>query len=315
MKKNFLISKLFVLTCVMCGSASAEEQVKTGPFGVSEEVFARQGDVVLTQAEIDAAFSRIPEHIRLAYIRDGERVNQLVSSLMTNKLLAADSGEFAEDPLMVLRMKLVGEKELAEAWLRNILEDAPAGDYETLAHEYYIAHPDEYESVASVDVTHVLIGVDERTMGEALELANSVRSQIVSGEITFDQAVNEFSDDPSKRSNGGRFPNTVRGQMVKAFEDQAFSMTEPGEISEPVQTPYGYHIIRLDAVNPSQTLPFEQVKAQIVEQVRNSYLSDYRLNYLKNLTQEPIQIEQGAVETMAKRYYGDNFELAPEFPE
>ena len=124
------------------------------PAYADDDVFARQGDQVITQAELDAAFARIPPNHRLTFIRDGGKVDQLVHNLLRYKQIAADAEKngFSEDSLAQLRIKQVGEQELAEAWLEKVVEDAPEVDYETLAKEYYLGHPEEFQTQMSVDV-------------------------------------------------------------------------------------------------------------------------------------------------------------------
>ena len=84
------MTRYFVLI-LLCFSASHS-------LWADDEVFARQGDQVLTHAEMDAAFMRIPAKFRLPFIRDGERVDQLVSSLLRYKTIAAEAEQNEPDP-------------------------------------------------------------------------------------------------------------------------------------------------------------------------------------------------------------------------
>jgi peptidyl-prolyl cis-trans isomerase C len=102
-----------------------------------------------------------------------------------------------------------------------------------------------------------------------------------------------------------------RGQTVQAFERAAFGLQEPGAISGPVKTQHGYHIIRLNGRSGGEIPPFEEVREQAIERARYEYLEGYRQRYLQSLLQEPIVIPDGAVEIMAKRYFGDDLEGAP----
>jgi parvulin-like peptidyl-prolyl isomerase len=100
--------------------------------------------------------------------------------------------------------------------------------------------------------------------------------------------------------------------MVKPFEETAFALRDPGEISAPVKTNYGYHIIRLDQYYPAAVLPFEEIKEQASEQAHKDYIDGYRKNYLRVTLSDPVVIPDGAAEEMAKRYFGENLELAPD---
>ena len=286
------------------------------PVANSEErVFARQGDVVLTQEELDAAFARIPKEHRLPYIRDGEKVEQLVSSLLRTKQVAQaaiDSG-FDDKPLVADRMALAAEKELAEAWMENVVENAPQADYKAMAYENYLAHPESFQVPERVNVSHILIQSKDRTDEEALELATQLKERLTADPALFDEFVIEYSEDPAKVNNNGTYPSVQRGQMVAPFEEVAFAMTEPGKISDPVKTDYGYHLIRLNEKIPPSTIPFEQIEERAVAEMMKFHLDKYRNTYLLVLTAKPISIPEGAVETMLKRYFGENLELSPDY--
>ena len=287
------------------------------PVVSSSEILAIQGDMVLTQAEIDAAFSKIPAEHRLAFIRNGERVNRIIGDLLRIKIVAADAiaAGFDQDPLVKSRMSMAAEKELAEAWMAKVKADTPEADYAALAHEYYLANPDAFMTEEVVDVSHILVNNEDRSAEDALQLASSLRGQLLEDPARFEEMVMEFSDDPSKGVNKGRFATTKRGQMVKPFEEVAFAMEKTGDISEPLETAYGYHIIRLNGKYPSQPIPFEEVKADAMTRAREKHLEAYRTRYLKKLVSDPIELPEGAVEAMAKRYFGEDFELSPVFEE
>jgi parvulin-like peptidyl-prolyl isomerase len=212
-------------------------------------------------------------------------------------------------------MQMAGEKELAEAWIVQVMENAPEADYEALAHEFYLANPDGFMTPEFVDVTHILISAESRSREEAMALADSLRAQLIEDPALFDDFVDEYSEDPSKGMNQGNFPSMQRGEMVKPFEDASFAMETEGEISEPVETAYGYHIIRFNKRYPPRLKKYEDVKADAMTMARKGYLEDYRTRYIRKLVDAPIELPDGAVEAMAKRHFGENLELAPAYQE
>lgn len=304
--KNIRFGFVFYLACVCVTSALADDTV-----------FARQGDVVLTQDELDAAFARIPEIHRLAFIRDGERVNKLVKSLLQTRQISRDANahDYEQDPVTALRMQMAAEKELAEAWLDHVVASAPEVNYESLAYEHYLANPEQYQTPEMLDVSHILIKSDTRPELEALELARRLYNDLLADPSLFDEYVMEYSEDPAKSSNAGRYRQMQKGQMVRQFENAAFALSTPGEITDLVQTDYGFHIIRLNRRIDPKPVPFEQIKLQAIEQAKGRYEANYRRNYLLKLNHEPIELPEGAVDAMVKRYFGENLELAPEFPQ
>ena len=298
-------------------SAFAQSPETIRELGQSQAPLAKQGGVVLTQAEIDAAFSKIPPQHRLPYIRDGGKVDLLIRNLLRNKVLAGEAKKAAYDQqaLVKLRLALTAEAELASEWLKKIVADAPPVDYEVIAYEKYLVNPDIWKTEEQIDVSHILISSESRSSKAALQLATEIGEELQLDPSRFDAMVEEYSEDPSKKVNGGRFPQVKKNDMVKSFEVAAFAMDEPGEISSPVETTYGFHIIRLNRKMPGTVPPFEDIKAQAMRQVREQYLKDYSTRYLKKTLSDPIELPDGAVEEMAKRYFGENLELAPDFSE
>jgi peptidyl-prolyl cis-trans isomerase C len=295
----------------------ADNHAITRELGQSQAPLAKQGGVVLTQAEIDAAFSTIPPENRLRFIRDGEKVQILVRNLLRNKMLAEEAKKagFDQQDLVTLRLAQAREKELAGEWIKKVVHDAPVVDYAAIAHENYLVNPDVWKSADRVDVSHILISSESRSPQAAEEIATSIWEELQTDLSRFDSMVEEYSEDPSKEVNGGRFSQVRRDDMVKPFEEAAFAMESPGEISQAIETAYGFHIIRLNRRLPGAVPPFEEIKAIAMEQAREKYLDDYRTRYLRKLLSQPMILPDGATEEMAKRYFGEDLELAPDFSE
>lgn len=312
------LSLVLIINALCLTEVVADESDQPVPGEVDPaEVMAYKGDAVLSQLAIDAAFSRIPEKDRLRFIRDGARVDQLINSLLQRKVISSEARKagFDQDPMIKERMTLAAQKELAEAWLQQVMKDAPGVDYETLAYEDYLANPDVYRTEEIVDISHILIGTEERSLEQAEQLARELKVQLDKDPGGFDALVKEYSDDPSKSFNHGKFPNMRRGQMVASFERAAYAMDHEGQISEPVRTEYGYHIIRLNGRHGNTVPEYDKVKSAAIERVKQIHLEEYKQDYLRKMLNDPIVIPDGAVEIMAKRHFGENLELAPVFEE
>jgi peptidyl-prolyl cis-trans isomerase C len=277
------------------------------------KVMAYQGDVVLSRTEIDAAFSKLPPDERMKFIRDGAKVDQLIRALLKRKTIAADAARagFDKDAIVAARMRLEAERELAEAWLQKLMTDMPAADYEALAREDYLANPDSYRSPEVLDVSHILSGTESRTQAGARELAKTLESRLREDPSVFDDLVAEYSDDPAKVNNGGRYQDMQRGMMVKPFEDAAFTLSAPGAISEPVQTDYGWHIIRLNARSGNELRDFSEVRDEALARAKQKHFEKYRENYFNRVLAAPVVVPSESVEIMARRHFGENLELAP----
>ncbi|HBL67195.1 MAG TPA: hypothetical protein DDZ70_00615 [Firmicutes bacterium] len=122
------------------------------------------------------------------------------------------------------------------------------------------------DAYQSVDASHILIrvkaaGTDEEghTEAEARQLANEIYEQLKAG-ADFVALANEKTEDPSGQGKGGALGTFVRGQMVPEFEEAAFALPA-GEISEPVKTNFGYHIIKVNNRVDPESEEFQSKKA------------------------------------------------------
>ena len=125
----------------------------------------------------------------------------------------------------------------------NKITDVTVTDEEI--EEYYQNNMEEFkrEPSARYDFVRFQMQPSDRDQEEVLELANDIHLQLLDGE-DFSELAREYSQDPSNAEQGGDLGFFGRGRMVPEFEDKAFTM-EIGEISEPVKTQFGWHIIKL----------------------------------------------------------------------
>jgi len=321
MLSNFMIRPMGRVCLLILASAGlqdlyAQEQ-GTEPLVDPEEIIAYRGEAMLTQQELDAAFSKLPPENRLLFIRDGAKVDQLIRAILKRKAIAADAAKagFDRDPLIADRMALAAQKELVEAWLQQLDEQAQEADYEALAHEDYLVNREDYRSPVVLDVSHILVGTDDRSVAEARELAAKLEAKLRDDPGRFDELVMEYSNDPAKAVNGGRYPEMQHGRMVAEFERAAFSLEQDGQISEPVETEYGLHIIRLNGRKGGELQEFSAVKEEAIKRAKRRHKRENRERYLRKVLAEPVVIPEGAVEIMAKRHFGENLELAPGYRE
>ena len=129
----------------------------------------------------------------------------------------------------------------------------------------YAARHDALKVPEQAVASHILIKSDESAGPEAAAAAKARAEKILArakaGE-DFAKLAREASEDPSNKENGGQLPPFSRGQMVPEFEQAAFAM-QPGEIAGPVQTQFGFHIIKLASKTPEHVQTFEEARGAI----------------------------------------------------
>ena len=144
---------------------------------------------------------------------------------------------------------------ISEAVFKKVTADVKVSDSDV--HDYYAQHPQLYAQPQSRDVRHILV--------KSKALADKIYKQLKGG-ADFAKLAKQYSQDPGSKANGGKL--TVRkGQTVPPFDKVAFSL-KTNELSKPVHTQYGWHVIQaLSAVQPAKTTPEAQVKDSIKQQL------------------------------------------------
>jgi parvulin-like peptidyl-prolyl isomerase len=144
---------------------------------------------------------------------------------------------------------------VSEGIYKDITGDVKVSDAQ--AQQYYDDNIDRYKVAESREVRHILV----KTKDEA----DALHEQLVNG-ASFATLAKEKSLDPGSKDQGGKL-TVSKGQTVEAFDKAAFSL-DTNEISDPVKTQYGYHIIQpLTDVKPGRVTPFTQVRNQIKSQL------------------------------------------------
>jgi len=121
--------------------------------------------------------------------------------------------------------------------------------------EYFDENKAQFAQEKQVKASHILVETEEK--------ANEIKKKLDDGE-DFAKLAKENSNDTQNKDSGGDLGFFGSGQMVKEFEDAAFTL-KVGEISAPVKTEFGYHIIKVTEVKDAQEANYEQSKAQIKE--------------------------------------------------
>src|SRR5690606_19398486 len=125
----------------------------------------------------------------------------------------------------------------------------------------------QYVQPETRQARHILFTVDDPAQdAERAAQAQQVYQQIQGGG-DFAALAREHSGDSASAANGGDLGWASRDTYVQAFGDKLFSM-QPGEVSEPVKTEFGYHIIKLEGIRPETGRSFEDVRAEINVQLR-----------------------------------------------
>jgi parvulin-like peptidyl-prolyl isomerase len=143
-------------------------------------------------------------------------------------------------------------------------------------HDYYVQHPQLYAQPQSRDVRHILVKTKKQ--------ADSIEAQLKAGG-SFAALAKKYSQDPGSKSTGGKL-TVSRGQTVPAFDAKSFTL-KTNEISAPVHTQYGWHIIQaLGPVKPAKTTPEKQVSDSIKQQLVQTKKNEQMTNWVNGLEKD-----------------------------
>ena len=158
---------------------------------------------------------------------------------------------------------------------------------EARADEFYKANPEIFVQPEQVRARHILIRTeaeaDAAAKAEAREQIDEIHRKAVEGE-DFAALAKTHSQDPGSKENGGDLGFFARGQMVKPFEETAFALKE-NEISQVVESPFGFHIIQVTGRKPAETVAYETVKPRILEHLKQQAIREKLDAYVDGLRQ------------------------------
>lgn len=190
---------------------------------------------------------------RLADIRSQFPSEQAFKDMLQQRGISED--RLRQETAETLAVNAMLEKEFAAL--------PPPADPEVRT--FYDGNKPRFREEASVRASHILIRVEQNAdaavRAKAKSQVEGLRAQLLKG-AEFSALAKQHSQDPGSAPNGGDLGFFTKGRMVPAFEEAAFA-TQPGGLSGIVETPFGYHVIKVTETKPARELGFDEVKEQI----------------------------------------------------
>jgi|YelNatPaOPRAMG01_1025707.scaffolds.fasta_scaffold03679_1 peptidyl-prolyl cis-trans isomerase C len=246
------------------------------------------GEEQMTRTQFENFIDGLPEQLRNQ--ARGPAKRQLAEQIVELKILAQEARKrkIDQSPAVKEQIALQIDKTLAQALYQELLATAPASEEALRA--LYEKNKSQYEQVKARHIlvrfqgSRVPLKPDQKdlTDAEALAKAQELRKKILAGE-DFASVAKAESDDTGSGVNGGDLGQFARGQMIPQFEEAAFRLPV-GQVSEPVKTPFGYHLIRVDA-HDNRT--YDQMRPELEQQWRSEYVKSV-IERLKSETRKVL---------------------------
>jgi peptidyl-prolyl cis-trans isomerase C len=268
----------------------------------ANDVLVRGQGVVVTTADILLDAERLPEELRASILGNPARIEQIAMNLFVRRVLAKQAREagLTNDPKVKVAEELAMDKLLSDAFLAKAVAAAqpPSEEaLEALARGVYAADDGGFATPEERRVRHILIGhKTENARARADEVLEKLRNG-----ADFAALAKEYSEDPGSREKGGDLGSFGRGRMVKPFEDAAFGLASPGDIAGPVETQFGFHVLRLEEIRPPGRKPYEEFSAEIKRGIRSKISADRRVEILRPIQEGGFDIDKKAMESFAQQ--------------
>ncbi len=247
-------------------------------------------EVDLTLGELRMALRTAPEDVLKLLLVQPKKVREVMDSTYMAKVAATRARKkgLDKDPVVAAQIWKFTNNILAEAEIADVQAKlVDNANYEAAAKELYITEKDRLKVPESFVASHILLSAETDEADESvLERANALRKQIVEGKLDFKEAAKQYSKDTGSAKAGGSLGTFNRGRMVQPFEEALLAL-KPGEISEPVKTRFGYHLILLEEHTPAHTKPFSEVKDALVQKAKNKVAHEIKVDYWLKVKNDP----------------------------
>lgn len=267
----------------------------------ADPVLMQGPGAAITASDMQADSLRMPEEMRAAVLKRQQSVTQIAGNLYVRRVMADEAHKLQLDqtPEVQAVLRIARDKILSEAYLAHLDKTNAVSDEAALAQAraMYQAKPERFKAEERVRIRHILIeGKDDKAQAKAQELLKALR-----GGADFATLAKQNSTDRGTADKGGDLGLFARGRMVPEFETAAFALKNKGDLSEPVATQFGLHILQLQEHLPAGMQPFEEVRESLMQEVRSKITQDARADQAQKI-REQAQPQTAAIEAFANAY-------------
>ncbi len=211
----------------------------------------------ITTSEFDLRWSQVPEYARKTYAgTDGRK--KFLEELITRELLLQEAKKrgLDRDRSLAERVERFKERSVLDVLMREEVDARVTVTVEEIK-AYYAANPGSFTAPDEMRASHILVKSEEEAM--------DVKKRLDDGE-DFAALARKVSLDLATRFKGGDLGPIKKGQTIPQFE-KALLPLKNGEVSKPVATQFGWHIIKLNDRTTGAALSFDEAKDQVKEQL------------------------------------------------
>jgi len=241
---------------------------------MENKVLATVEGVQISQAQVDNFIKRLDPQQAMQYQSEEDK-KHILQELINQTLFLADAkaNKLEETDEFKSEIAKMRDMILTQLNVNNLMASVQIDDTEVKTH--FETNKAKFSTPEKTDTSHILVDSEEE--------CKDIHNKIINNEITFEEAAKAHSKCPSK-DKGGNLGSYPKGQMVLEYEAVAFSMKKD-EISEPVKTQFGYHIIKLNEKVEAIETKFEDVKEKASQDLINTKQREEYTNKITKMRQ------------------------------
>jgi len=289
--------------------ASAQEGTKSIDLTFESPVLVRKGSVEITLADFVAYMNRrVPVEDQRELISSASRIEGILDNIALTEAfwLRAQEQDMAEDPFFRARLYQAAAREARDVYRQALQEEIELDSYESQAREMFLLEPERFSRAKTVDMEHILVAVDDETNEiEAMKRIIEVHEQLTNG-ADFLSVAESYSDDPTFPDNQGLLEDLQVGSLVPSVASAVDSL-DLNEYSVPIQSRFGWHVIRVTEIQDAGQMTWEEAKPIAERRARNKHLTDSFERVLREINSAPMQFADGAVRTILEHYGAEGF--------
>ncbi|MBI5101193.1 MAG: peptidylprolyl isomerase [Nitrospirae bacterium] len=279
MKRIFAV--VFILAALAsCGKKTADTRQQQGT------MLAKVGGAVITDADLERELKSLPDYAQQIF-EDEKGKEKFLDELVKKEMLYQEALKKGIDKNPDFAKKVEDFKKLtlvSELLEKEIMSKAKVSDQE--AREYYDKHKEDFATATQIRASHILV--------KTAEEASKIEARLKKGE-KFEELAKKESIDKASGKNGGDLGFFSKGQMVPEFEKAAAGLKK-NDISGPVKTNFGFHIIKVTDKKAGPVIEFERIKDLISQRLAGERQKETFDKYVDGLRSSyPVEIKKEAL--------------------
>ena len=258
-KTFFLVSKIILVLSIK--SVSAKEP--------SSIVAAKINNHVISAQDVLNAINTLPQNVKKRPLPEiyPRIVNELINQYLITKRAYEEKIDLDTNVINLIQKSK--DQILAKYWLNNFVRNETR---EEKINQFYDNYLKSFSGFKEANASHILV----KTREEAISIIEKLNKQ-----STFSELARIHSTGPSGK-NGGELGWFAPGQMVKGFENATFALKKGETTQEPVETKFGFHIIKLNDIRDAKPKKLDEIRENIIDQITKNSLANLEKKIRKN---------------------------------